>query len=286
MTGFALVLVLSSAVLHATWNLYAKRVQGGAAFIWFMTWLSAIIYTPLAIGLIVTSQPTVGLTQMAFVTGSAFLHIAYFILLSRGYRVGDLSLVYPLARGTGPMLSTIGAIVLLGENPTPVALAGAACIGLGVFILTGDPRKLRQSGAMTGVVYALLTGLVIASYTLWDKQAVSVALIPPLLYDWMGSITRGMLLTPYALRHRDEIAKHWREHRKEALIVATFSPLSYILVLTALTFSPVSYIAPAREISILIGAALGARLLAEGDTVRRLSAASVMMIGVAALALG
>jgi len=286
MTGVALVLVLSSAVLHATWNYYAKRVGGGAGFIWLITVIQAVIYAPLAFLVIAREQPAIGLPQLVAIVGSAAIHIAYFLLLSRGYRTGDLSLVYPLARGTGPMLSTAAAILLLGERPTPLALGGAVLIGLGVFVLTGDPRKFRQSGAGQAVIYALLTGLVIAGYTLWDKRAVSILLIPPLVYDWSNGFVRGFLLTPYALTHRAEVARHWREHRTAALMVGILSPLSYILVLTALTFSPVSYVAPTREISILLGAALGARLLSEGDVVRRLAAAAVMMTGVVFLALG
>lgn len=286
MTGLALALVLSSAVIHATWNLVAKRVRGGAVFIWVMTWLTALIYAPLNLWLIATTQPTFGATQLLFISVSACLHIGYFILLTRGYKVGDLSLVYPLARGTGPMLSTVAAVLFLGERPTLLAFAGAACIGVGVFILTGDPRKFRENGAGTAVLYALLTGFVIACYTLWDKQGVTLALISPLLYDWSGSIMRGLILTPYALAHRDDVRYTWTTYRREAILVAVLSPLSYILVLTALTFSPVSYVAPAREISILVGAALGARYLSEGDTTRRLAAASVMVIGVVALAFG
>jgi drug/metabolite transporter (DMT)-like permease len=286
MTGLAVALVLSSAVIHATWNYFAKRVGGGATFIWLISVCNAVIYAPLAIFMFVRTGTTLSLPQIAYMGGSALLHVTYFTLLSRGYRAGDLSVVYPLARGTGPMLSTVAAIVLLGERPTPVALAGAVMIGLGVFILTGDPRKFRESGASKGIMYALLTGCVIAGYTIWDKQGVSVLLIPPLLYDWTGNLLRIVLLTPHALRHRDELRLHCFTHLKQAILVGTLSPLSYILVLTALTFSPVSYVAPAREISILIGAALGARLLSEGDTVRRLAAASVMVVGVVALALG
>jgi drug/metabolite transporter (DMT)-like permease len=285
-TALALVLVLSSAVLHATWNLFAKRVSGGAGFIWLICVINLVVYLPLAVAVVVIERPTFGLREFAWVTGSSVFHVLYFIMLSRGYRVGDLSVVYPLARGTGPMLSTAAAIVLLGERPTPLALAGALLIGVGVIILTGDPRKFRQAGTGKGVIYALLTGMVIAGYTLWDKQGVSALMIPVLLYDWMSNLMRAVLLTPYALKHWDEIRRHWTVHRKEAIGVATLSPLAYIMVLTALTFSPVSYIAPAREISILIGAALGARLLAEGDSLRRLSAAGVMVAGVVALAFG
>jgi len=282
---FALALVLAAAFVHATWNLLAKRVGGGAPFVWLFGALSALLYAPLALAVLVIQRPRLGPVELGVVVGSAVLHIGYYLQLQRGYRVGDLSLVYPLARGTGPLLSTVGAIAFFGERPTPLALAGALVIVGAVFVLAGGRRA---SGGDNGdaVVYGLLTGSVIAAYTLWDKHAVGVLLIPPLVLDWGTSLARATLLAPVAWRQRAEVRRHWREHRRDVLAVAALNPLSYILVLTALVFTPVSYVAPAREISILVGAALGARLLGEGDARRRLAAASAMVLGIIALALG
>ncbi len=286
MTLFALVLVLAAAVMHATWNLLAKRAGGGAAFVWLFGALSSVIYAPLAAAVVLLQRPTLGAVELQFMAGSAILHLAYFLMLQQGYRVGDLSLVYPLARGTGPLLSTTAAIALFGERPTPLALAGALLIAGSVFIFAGGPGWRRGAGAGSAVAYGLLTGGIIAVYTLWDKQAVSVVLILPLLLDWAANLGRALLLTPLALRRLDAVRAAWRDHWREALGVAVLTPLSYILVLTALVSTPVSYVAPAREISILIGAVLGARLLAEGDVRRRLIAAGAMVAGVVALALG
>jgi drug/metabolite transporter (DMT)-like permease len=286
-TVLALSLVFVSAVLHATWNLFAKRAGGGAAFVWLFNALSAVIYAPFALGAILIQRPHIGMVEIAFMAGSTVLHTVYFLTLQRGYRVGDLSLVYPVARGTGPALSTTAAILIFGERPTPLAMCGALLVAVSVFALTGggrhssDPARRRAA-----ILYGLLTGMLIASYTLWDKHAVSVLLIPPLLFDWTNTIGRTVLITPHALRHWGAIRTEWRDHRREALIVAIFSPLAYILVLTALVFTPVSYVAPAREISILIGTMMGARLLSEGDGRRRMIAAGGMVLGVIALALG
>ncbi len=286
MSSFALALVVAAAFVHATWNLLAKRVGGGAGFVWLFGALSAAIYAPLALAVIVIQRPRFGAVELGFVLGSALLHIAYYLLLQRGYRVGDLSLVYPLARGTGPMLSTAGAIVLLGERPGPLALAGAAVVVGGVFVLAGGARGSGGVGGGAAVAYGLLTGCLIGAYTLWDKHAVASLLIPPLVLDWATSLSRAALLAPVAYRRREEVRWHWRVHRRAVLAVAALNPLSYILVLTALTFTPVSYVAPAREISILVGTVLGARLLAEGQVGRRLAAAGAMVLGVVALAIG
>ena len=194
--------------------------------------------------------------------------------------------IYPLARGTGPLLSSIAAIVILGERPSMVAGIGALLIIGGVLILTGNLAQLSRSDSRSAVGYALVTGLFIAAYTLWDKQAVSHFAIAPIVLDWGANIGRSLLLTPFAFIYSDQAIDEWRKHKWEAIAIAVLIPLSYILVLTAMRFTPVSYVAPAREISILIGTAFGARLLAEGDAPRRLGAAGAMVLGVVALAMG
>jgi len=284
-TVWALILILAAAFIHATWNLLAKRASGHATFTWLFAVVSAGIYAPIAILLIVVYDEPIGWTHLGFMAGSAVLHTAYFVLLNEGYRAGDLSLVYPLARGTGPLLSSIAAILFLGERPPPAALAGALLVVAGIVVLTVDPGRVRLIDARKPVLYALVTGIFIAGYTLWDKQAVSAFSISPLLLDWGANAGRALLLTPFAVKRWDRARAEWREHRREAFGVAILAPLSYILVLTALRFTPVSYVAPAREVSILIGTAMGARLLSEGGARRRLAAASMMLLGLVALSL-
>jgi drug/metabolite transporter (DMT)-like permease len=285
-TGLAITLILAAAFIHASWNLLAKRASGEATFTWLFAALSALLYAPLAAVVILFQGAPVGSTEIAFMCGSALLHTGYFVLLNQGYRFGDLSLVYPLARGTGPLLSCAAAIVFLGERPSALALAGALLITAGVVILTGGLRHFREAEARTAVVYALVTGTFIAGYTLWDKQAVSRFSMSPLLLDWGANLGRAVLLAPMAAARWDSVRKEWRNHRFEALGVAILTPLSYILVLTALAFTAVTYVAPAREISILIGTAMGTGLLAEGNAARRLGGACAMVLGVVALGLG
>src|SRR2546428_10927677 len=152
MTPAALGLVLVAAFSHATWNLLAKRVGGGPAFVWLFGVVALCIYGPLAAGIVLLDRPHIGAIQLVFLGGTSVLHVAYFLALQHGYRAGDLSLVYPLARGTGPMLSSAPAILGLGERPTPVAMAGTLLIGLGIFLLTGTPAGLRQAGGRRGVL--------------------------------------------------------------------------------------------------------------------------------------
>ncbi len=286
MTLWALTLILVAAFIHATWNLLNKKASGHATFTWLVADLSAVFYTPVAAAVFFFWHVQIGAVEIGFMAGSALLHTGYFVLLNQGYRTGDLSLVYPLARGTGPLLSSIAAIIFLGERPSAIALTGALLIIVGVVVLSGNPSKLRQSGAQKAISFALITGTFIAAYTLWDKQAVSRFAISPLLLDWGANLGRAILLTPFAVGYWQNTRVEWRDHRAEAIGVAVLAPLSYILVLTAMQFTPVSYVAPAREISILIGTAMGTRLLAEGDVHRRLAAAAAMVVGVVALAVG
>jgi drug/metabolite transporter (DMT)-like permease len=287
MTFLALTLILSAAFFHATWNLLAKRAGGetsGAVFVWLFGSLSTLLYAPLAVAVVIFQRPRLGAIELLFMFGSGVLHLGYFLLLQRGYAVGDLSVVYPLARGTGPLLATVAAIALFGERPSLVALSGVALIAAGVFSLTRGPAEGARFG--WDVIYGLSTGAFIAAYTLWDKQAVSALLIPPLLQSWSATLVSVTFLTPLAARRQEEVRAAWHAHKLEVFGVAVLSPLSYILVLTALVFTPVSYVAPAREVSILIATAMGTGLLAEGEVRRRLLAAGTMVLGVMALALG
>lgn len=168
-----------------------------------------------------------------------------------------------------------------------LAAVGALLIGISALVLTGDPRKIFSAGARSGVGFAIMCGCMIAAYTVWDKQAVALFLIPPIIFDWGANVTRVLMLTPYARANAPgAMTAAWRHHRATIIAIGIMSPLSYILVLTAMVTTPVSYVAPAREVSILFAALIGTHLLKEGDAARRNIAAVGMAIGVTALAIG
>ncbi|HEY1232044.1 MAG TPA: EamA family transporter [Candidatus Binatia bacterium] len=286
MSSFALLLILSAAFIHASWNFLNKHAAGHATFTWMVAVLSALLYAPATITIIEVWQIEINSVTVGLIAGSAGLHTAYFVLLNQAYRVGDLSLVYPLARGTGPLLATIAAVSFLGERPSPIAVVGALLIIGGAIILTTNISRLWQTESRDALVYALITGVFIAAYTVWDKQSVSRFGVSPLVLDWGANVGRAVLLTPLAFKYSDHAIAEWREHKYEAIACAVLIPLAYILVLTAMRFTPLSYVAPAREISILIGTAMGTRLLGEADAPRKLAGASAMVLGVVGLATG
>jgi drug/metabolite transporter (DMT)-like permease len=288
-TGLALGLVLASGFIHASWNFLLKKSGGGAGLITLASALSLVIYAPIvAAALWIQGGYPFQPVHLALMAGSGVIHTVYFMLLDRAYRSGgDLSIVYPLARATGPLLTIVVAILVLGERPGPAALGGAILIGICALVLTGNPFAWHRSDARHAMGFALLTGCMIAAYTVWDKTSVAAFLIPPLLYDWGCNAFRVAIMAPLARRNAPGgMARAWSERRKTVLAIALLSPLSYILVLTAMVFTPVSYFAPAREISILVAALMGTQLLAEGDVGRRLAAAAAMVAGIVCLALG
>jgi len=287
LTATALALVLAAAAAHAGWNYVLKTAHGGPGFMTLVAMVASALWAPIALGQWLITAYSFQPVHLVPILASAAIHTAYFVLLDRGYRYGDLSVVYPLARATGPILTIVTAILVLGERPGPVALLGAALVVVGAYVLTGNPLRLFSRGRPKGAGFALLTGCTIALYTVVDKLAVSHYLIPPIVFDWTCLTARIFMLWPLAVRESaGGLRTSWRTDRRAIVLVAILSPLAYILVLTAMVFTPVSYVAPAREVSILFAALLGTHFLKEKDPARRLIAAGAIVLGIVALARG
>jgi drug/metabolite transporter (DMT)-like permease len=285
--GQALTLVLIAAVLHAAWNFAAKRVlRGGATFVWAYYTAAAVFLLPaLVITLLATDvRPHWNWLLAAAIT--AVLHVAYGIVLQRGYDVGDLSVVYPVARGTGPLLSVLLAVLLLNEHPEPIGLVGAALIIIGVLTISSGSAKLaRRPAVRAGVLYGMATGALIAAYTLWDAYSVTTLAVPPIIYFAGGSLLQSAMLTPKVLRHKDQLRLLWKENRREVCIVGLLSPIAYLLVLFAMRLAPVSLVAPAREVSIVLSGLAAWLVLGESGARRRLIGSAVVLAGIVAIAL-
>ena len=288
MSLLSIVLVGIAAVTHAIWNLATKQARGSAAFLALCSVFTLVLYAaPTAWMLHVHGLPQ-GRAVWACIVASALIHFVYFNVLNHGYRVADLSIVYPVARGTGPLLSVGVAVSVLGERPSRLALLGAVVVVAGVFSLAGGARLLHAADrrARAGLYWGGCTGLVIASYTVVDGYAVRMLGLTPLLLDYGTHVVRVTLTLPKLLRDRAatraELQRTWRY----VLIVGALSPLAYILVLIAMQYSPISYVAPARELSMLVGAFFGARLLGEGDVRSRIVFAAVIAVGVMLIAVG
>jgi len=286
MTPATLSLVIVAAFIHAAWNILLKRVRGGLSFFWLVDVLQGFVFAPWIAWVVWSERPRLGWPEWTCIVGSAVIHIAYYLFLQRGYRIGDISLVYPIARGSGPMLSSIVAVLFLGERPGAVGILGIIAIGIGIFFLTGGLPSNAHPKTRAAVIAGFFTGASIATYTIWDKYAVSVVHVSPILLDLLANPIQALFLTPLVWNRRAEISTFWRRHRPELFGVTILNPISYILILVAMTVAPVSQIAPVREISTLIGAAIGGRLFGEQHLRNRLAAASIIVLGVVAVAHG
>jgi len=319
----ALALILAAAAAHATWNLFTKQASaaGGPSFVWLMSLTATVLYAPVVVGSVLLSPPRLTALAWLFMIGTGLLQVGYFLFLQAGYGRGDLSLVYPLGRGSGALLAALAGITLLGERPGPAGITGIVLVVLGVLVLgapgraagsapvpgtapllaprpspapgaprapraPGAPRAPRAPRASRAIIFALVTGTFIASYTLWDKYAVSTLRVPPLLQGYASLPVMALVLAPFALRQRDRTTRVWHRYRRQVTGAAVLSPLAYILVLIAMSFTAVSAVAPAREVSVLAGVILGRRLLGEGSLARRLAAAGAIAAGIVCIAVG
>jgi len=280
-----------------------------------MSSAAAAIYAPVLAVSLIASPPHLTARSWVFLAGTAVLQTGYFLFLLRAYRVGDLSAVYPIGRGSGALLAALAGVVLLGERPGPAGLAGIGLLVTGVIVL-GMPARARQTapaeraapggrsgpggeaahggqGAHGGqalapiaILFAVVTGIFIAAYTLWDKIAVTTVGNPPLLQGYASLLGMALVLAPFALADTARTGLFWRRYRGQVLGAGLLSPLAYILVLVAMTFTSVAAVAPAREVSVLFGVLLGRRLLGEGALARRLIGAAAIVAGIIAVTIG
>ena len=289
MTATALVLVLLSAVAHAGWNFLLKRGHDHEAFVWWIQASITVMFLPLAIVIAVVDP--MDSRGWLYVVGTAILHAFYFVFLGRGYARGDLSQVYPIARGTGPTLVPILGVVLLGETISAQAVVGIIAVITGIFVVYWSGRLalmfthpllfLREPAT----IYALATGMLIASYSVWDK--VGVSHVAPFLYMYLMALGTGIILTPYILGTRGlaTVRAEWVANSRTILIVGALTFLAYGLVLSALELSRVSYVWPTREIGIVVAVLLGSLVLKEPYKRGRIIGSCIVVLGVGVIAL-
>ena len=288
MTGLSLGLILVSALAHSTWNLLLKRSGNQEVFVWWLLVAASVLMAPL--GAVLLWLNPVDQPGWWLVLATIVMHSLYFLLLGRSYAQGDLSLVYPIARGIGPMLVPVLAVVILGETMAPPAVAGVVAIIAGIYTVSwwGSFRRLsrRPLAFLTNSAtrYAILTGLTISIYALIDKRGVSH--VQPFLYMYLMTLGSAAALAPYVLRKQGWMAVQ-REGRVNLLpitVAGLLTFLAYGLVLTAFSLSRVSYVAPAREIGIVIGVLMGVFILKEPFGGGRLLGSGFIVLGLGLIA--
>ena len=286
-------MVIVAALLHAGWNIAAKKAAGDAHFVMLGALGIVVFWAPLGLWQARTALPGWGAREWAFIVGSGVVHLVYFNVLLKGYRVSDLTVVYPVARGPGPLISAGVACVVLGETLGWHGVAGVLAVCAGVFVIAGGPGlwsaahdPARRARVHAGLRWGAATGVLIAGYTVIDGYAVKRLAISPILVDYFGNLARIPFMLPATLRDPAGFARSLRRSWPHALVMAVVSPAAYVLVLYAVQIAPLSHVAPAREVSMLFAALLGGRLLGEADRGLRLAGAGLMAIGVILLAWG
>lgn len=279
-------LVLAAATAHAVWNIASKYKRGDTfLFVWAYTCASALLCVPIGMALMAEGQQALDWRLMVGSAVSAVLHIAYSLILQAGYDRTELGVVYSVARGTGPMLTMLFAVLLLGERLTTAAMLGALLIVVGILVVVGQVFRSESRHPLPGVLWGVATGATIAGYTLWDSYSVTSWHLPPVSYYAGTLLLQGLILTPIALQRRHRIPAVLRADAVPILVVAVFSPLAYILVLTAMLSAPVALVAPLRESSIVIGSFLAWWLFREGNLARRVAGGMIVLAGIVAISL-
>lgn len=276
-------MILGSSFFHALWNLLVRRGAHPEAFLWWLNLVATLAYLPL--GIWMALERGVPAAAWPYVIGTGLIHAFYFVFLGRAYERGDLGLVYPIARGTGPLLVPLMAVPLLGERITPLGGLGILLIVIGVVTLSAGgfgvaaARRLGLAFRNPGARYAVATGVTIALYSVNDKAAVG--LMSPVLFGYMIFPLTGLIAAPYFWgTRRAAMVAVWRSNRRSIVLAGVVAPLTYITALTAFSLGPVSYLAPMREVSIVIASLLGMLLLGERRSPARLLSAGLTALGV------
>ena len=283
MSGPALIIVLVAAFFHAGWNLLAKKSKKKMAFIWWFLLVAVIGYLPMF--LYFWPQFNVSPAGWAFIVATGILHALYFWFMGGAYERGDLSLVYPLSRGSGPLFVPILAIIFLQEQLSFAGIVGISLIILGIYLIhlksfsvvafIEPLRALRGSAS----VWALCTGGTIAGYSLVDK--VGVGLVYPPVYIYLMFVISLLLLSPYVLvRQRAALKLEWLVNKGPILIDGFLVLFTYLMILFAFRLSKVSYVVAAREVSIVFSAFLGIIWLKEKHASQKIAGAALIALGV------
>jgi len=282
----AFLLVLLAAFAHSTWNLVIKRATGSKHLLLLSSVTEVVLFFPVGIYGLARSWSVIGWKAVLFLLATGVLHLLYTECLLRGYRASDLSIVYPLARGTGPLLSFFGAVLILQERISLLSAAGALLITFGILLSSGGIYALRHRLHQAGLLWGFAAGFTIACYTLVDGYSVATLLLSPFLVEYASNAVRALLLSVGALRQHTSLVAEYRAYWRNLCAIAVLMPVGYILVLFAMRMAPISHVAPVREMSMIIGAWFGIKFLGEGQAKRRMYGSALIAAGVTAMAAG
>jgi uncharacterized membrane protein len=271
-TIFALVLI--AAMLHALWNFAARKASGDLAVIWFGLIVTGLGSLPFAMNIELTGESL--RSAWPYMVATGIIHAFYFGLLSSSYKEGEISVVYPIARGSGVAGTSLAAPIFISEEISPEGVVGITAISFGILALGlqgSDLKKQFRSG-----IFALLVGCTIVGYSLVDK--VGVGRIHPVFYIFCLFSFAAFFLSPYVLLTCGKACVNvWKNMKRYIFLIGPGSMLTYLIILFALQSGKVSYIVATREFAVVIGSALGIAFLGERLTWRKCLGISAITLG-------
>lgn len=278
MSPFILLAVLFAAFLHASWNAVVK-VSGDRLVVMAVTTLScAVLVSPLLFIL-----PAPARESWVFLGMSAVLHGIYMLLLIKAYSHGDFVQIYPLARGSAPLLTAILGFIFLRETLEPLELAGMFCIVAGIFSLTLNRNSESQPLSSPALVYSLLTGLSIAIYSISDGTGARLSQNPHSYAVWMFFLDGFIIPSVAFFRRRTLLISIGKTVWKQGLLVAVLSAIGYWIIIWAFTQERIAMIAVLRETSVLFAALISALIIKEVFTRQRALIIAFMVVGIVLL---
>ena len=275
MSGEIVAIVLVAALAHASWNALAKSDDDRLVTLGAINAFRFLLCIPLVLAL-----PTPARASWPYLVVSALLHIGYYVFLVRAYRFGDLSNVYPLARGLSPLLVAAGAFVLAGERLSSVALVGVCVACAGIASLSAGGAKVQAGNHRRGVFFASGAALFIAAYTVTDAMGVRLSNAAVSYVAWLGILNGLPLLLVAAIVRRGAFTRHLVARAWKSAAGGVLQLTAYGLVVWSLTLAPMAAVSALRETSVLFAAIIGVRLLGEPLGSRRIMAAALVTMGI------
>jgi drug/metabolite transporter (DMT)-like permease len=274
MITLAFVLVIVSALLHALWNFMTKRVSGNLSVLYLALLFASILLMPFAVVFVVADSLLPN--SVVYILATGIVHAFYFLFLSKAYTYGNISIVYPVARGCGVVGTALMAVVILRESVSALGITGIICTSLGV--LSIGLKRDDHIDYGKGLLYALLVGVTMIFYSIIDK--VAMASINPVVYIFGLFLFSVFFLTPYVFRaRREELHDAWRKYKKYSMVIGAGSAVGYLIILYVFRMAQVSYVVAVRELSVAVGAMLGMTYLREASSRRKVAGIVLIVIG-------
>ncbi len=275
MNSAAFSLIMLSAMMHATWNFYAKKAAANKISTLWLGWLIAGL-TSLPFAIYMTDFSAISWHWIPYIIITAIIHALYLLLLGHSYSIGEMSLIYPMARGFGILVTVLIVLSVGMESISQQGFFGICMLAVGILLVA--IKRIRDLEKRAAMKAALMVGLCVSGYSIVDKM--SIAYIPPVFYISIMFTATTLLLAPFMIKRLGaQTLVVWQKHKLYSAMIGFVSLFTYLMILFALQQSPTSYVVALREVSIVFGSILGMWVLKEESNKRKLIGIAVILLG-------